>query len=185
MATGDAAGRETADVSELRREVSFLCDASGVVVWADEPAMRLLGLHAGESLLSRAAPGTEDKLTRLLEQGAAGPVRDREACLLVEGTPQTLLVSLLRYPGQRVLLVGNLLPEPYSAVVRPTTLTTAPRSAALHGMSRSLVKATSVEVIVESTVTAPSLQTDEGTVLQDLKSGLRSTAADREVTGGG
>lgn len=117
MAAGDAAGREAPDVSELRREVSCLCDASGVVVWADEPAMRLLGLQAGDSLVSRAAPGTEGKLTRLLERGAQGPVRGWEVCLLVEGAPETLLFSLQAHPGQRMLLVGSLIPKHYSDTV--------------------------------------------------------------------
>lgn len=125
MAAGGSAGRETPDVSELRREVSFLCDASGGVVWADEPAVRLLGVQPGESLVSRAAPGTEAKLTRLLERGAHGPVRDWEACLLVDGVPRTVMFSVLGYPGHRLLLVGNLVPEQYSVIVRKVNETMA------------------------------------------------------------
>jgi signal transduction histidine kinase/CheY-like chemotaxis protein len=125
MGTGGAVGRETPDVSELRREVSLLCDASGVVVWGDEPATRLLGVQPGESLLARAAPGTQGKLTRLLELGAHDAVRDWEACLLVEGTPRTLLFSLLRYPGNRVLLVGSLVPDQYSAMLTQVNQTVA------------------------------------------------------------
>ena len=118
MAAGESAGRETPDVSELRREVSFLCDASGMIVWADEPAVRLLGIQPGESLVSRAATGTEAKLQRLLELGADAPVRDWEACLMAEGVPRTVLFSALPYPGDRQLLVGNLVPDQYSAMVR-------------------------------------------------------------------
>ena len=96
----------------------MLCDTSGIVMWGDEPATRLLGVEPGESLVSRAAPGTESKLARLLELGGRGSVRDWEVCLLVEGRPRTVLCAASTYPGERVLVVGSLVPEQYSAMVR-------------------------------------------------------------------
>ena len=85
----------------------------------------LLGVAVGQALVSRAAPGTEAKLTRLFELAATEPVRNWEASLLVEGTPQTLLFSAVSQPSGHTLLVGNLVPEQYSDMVRQVSDTVA------------------------------------------------------------
>ena len=86
MAAGDSAGRETPDVSELRREVVPPGAIAGGIVWADNPAPRLQGMVGGDTLVSRAAPGTSVPLRRLFESGVEDPlcagrpcVPDREA----------------------------------------------------------------------------------------------------------
>ena len=86
MAAGDSAGRETSDVSELRREVAPPGAVAGGIVWADNPAPRLQGMVGGDTLVSRAAPGTSVPLRRLFESGVEDPLRpgrpgvpDREA----------------------------------------------------------------------------------------------------------
>ncbi|MGV3519079.1 response regulator [Luteitalea sp.] len=109
---------EEPDISALRREVALLCDHGGVIAWADAPAMRLLRVSAGDALSSRVAPGTEGKLLRLLELGARGPVHDWEVSLLVDGTPRTLLWSLVPRSLDRLLLVGSLIPDQYASMVR-------------------------------------------------------------------
>ena len=75
MAAESSAGRETPDVSELRRQVSLQWGNTGRIVWADTPASRRLGVAAGDTHVSRAAPGTQSKKSRLIELGVQQSVR--------------------------------------------------------------------------------------------------------------
>ncbi|BCS30822.1 hypothetical protein TBR22_A00220 [Luteitalea sp. TBR-22] len=114
---GEPGGREAPDISALRREASLLCDATGRVTWADDSAARVLGIAPGDILTTHAVPGTEAKLARLLDEATRGPIKDYEICLMVAGAPRTVLCSVFDYPGQRLLLVGSLVPEQYSRMV--------------------------------------------------------------------
>ncbi|HTV02445.1 MAG TPA: response regulator [Luteitalea sp.] len=125
MAAEHSAGQETPDVSELRREVSVLCDAAGDIAWADSPATRLLGVTSGDNLVSHAAPGTEPKLARLLELAGQGPVRDWEVALVANGQPHTLLFTAAPGTNGHVLLVGNFVPAQYSTMVQQVHETVA------------------------------------------------------------
>ena len=114
---GEPVGHAGPDVSALRREASLVCDAAGLVSWVDESAPRLLGVVRGDVLASRAAPGTESRIARLLESATHGPVHDREVCLVIEGVPRTVLCSAIDAPGLGLLVVASLVPETYARMV--------------------------------------------------------------------
>src|SRR5688500_2966537 len=75
MAAERSAGRETPDVSELRRQVSLQWGNTSRIVWADTPASRPLGVAAGDTHVSRAAPETQSTQSRLIELGVQQSVR--------------------------------------------------------------------------------------------------------------
>ena len=53
-------------IAALSREFAFSCDGEGVITWADDRAGRTIGAAPGVSLRALAAPGSEDKVDRLL-----------------------------------------------------------------------------------------------------------------------
>jgi signal transduction histidine kinase/ActR/RegA family two-component response regulator len=96
----------------LSREFALACDAAGVVLWRDERCARSLAIDAGSSLYAIVAPGTKAKLRALIDQGRAGPVRDWEVALVLDGAPTTLSFNAM--PGEGgVLMMGHVAPRHY------------------------------------------------------------------------
>jgi signal transduction histidine kinase/CheY-like chemotaxis protein len=104
-------------VTAMSREIAVSCDPStGVVTDADERAQRLLQIKPGEPLASFAPPGTEAKITKLLEAAREHAVSRWEVAMNVEGRPRTLAFSGAPHDGE-VILVGSLVPEDYAGAL--------------------------------------------------------------------
>jgi hypothetical protein len=73
----------------LSREVALVCDASGIVTWADERAVRLLEATPGRPLRAIAAQATEDKVDKLITLAHEERVEGWELILCVAGQPKT------------------------------------------------------------------------------------------------
>jgi len=102
------------------RELAFTCDVSGVVTWADPRAQRLLSLQAGTRFDRHSAPGTEDKVARLLAAGGLKQELGWELALIVSGKPATAVFSAAPHQGG-VAFLGSLVPDDYGAIVGQVT----------------------------------------------------------------
>jgi signal transduction histidine kinase/CheY-like chemotaxis protein len=109
-----------ADRDDLSREVALDVDGDGVIVACDPRASERLGARPGASLVTFAAPGTEEKVRAMLESAREAPLRNWELALLSPEGPVTLSFHG-RAEGDRVLLVGSYVPNDYHLLTRDLT----------------------------------------------------------------
>jgi signal transduction histidine kinase/CheY-like chemotaxis protein len=115
----------------LSREVALICDTSGTITWADERAGRVLSAHAGQTLRSLAAHGTEDKVDRLLLQARDERVEGWELVLCRQGkSPTTFTFAAQAFEGHLVM-VGSRVPEDFGSALGQVSSTLS-ELAALH-----------------------------------------------------
>ena len=69
-------------VAALSKEVALLCAKDGVVLWADDHALKQLGVTGGTRLGSVATPGTEGKVHLLVGDASTRDVVRVELSLL-------------------------------------------------------------------------------------------------------
>jgi signal transduction histidine kinase/CheY-like chemotaxis protein len=100
----------------LSREVALVCDASGIVTWADERAVRLLEATPGRPLRAIAAQATEDKVDKLITLAHEERVEGWELILCVAGQPKTFAFRGTPFNGGTAL-VGSLVPEDYASAL--------------------------------------------------------------------
>jgi diguanylate cyclase (GGDEF)-like protein/PAS domain S-box-containing protein len=100
----------TAHVRALSREFALVCDADGLIAWADERAERMLGAREGVGFVTLAVSGEEAEVTRLLRDAAATLVEDRTLMLRVGGLQMPATFRAAPEVG-RVLLVGSVAPS--------------------------------------------------------------------------
>jgi signal transduction histidine kinase/CheY-like chemotaxis protein len=98
----------------LSREVALVCDTSGALSWVDDRAKRMLEAQVGQPLRALAAPGTGDKVDRLMILARDEQVEGWEIVLNVGGQPRTFAFRGAPHEGG-VALVGSLVPEDYAA----------------------------------------------------------------------
>ena len=115
---------------DLSREVALACDAAGGIIWADERAARMLEVGSGQELRGLAAPGTEEKVERLLSLAGGERVEGWEVVLCVGGQPRTFAFRGAPHAGG-TMLVGSLVPEDYAASLTQVSETMS-ELAALH-----------------------------------------------------
>jgi PAS domain S-box-containing protein len=99
----------------LSSEVAVVCDARGVIRWADERSQRVLAAVSGMTLQSLIAFGDTDKADRFLTAASAGPTEIWELLMSVDSRP--VLVAWRGAPhAEGLVLVGNLIPQRYAAL---------------------------------------------------------------------
>jgi signal transduction histidine kinase/CheY-like chemotaxis protein len=95
------------------REFALVVDAQGRVIDRDSRAAAKLKLSPGESLLARAVPGTEQKLTHFLQRALQKPLANVELSLIADR--KAITCSFHSQPdGGRVAMLGSWLPEEYT-----------------------------------------------------------------------
>ncbi|HEU4410031.1 MAG TPA: ATP-binding protein, partial [Polyangiaceae bacterium] len=95
------------------REFRLLCDRQGHVEWLDERATRLLGLGRGARLAEAAAPGTEEKLARVLTGAGAAGDEPWEVVLNLGGAPQPVALRARPFGEGCLAVTGSLVPADY------------------------------------------------------------------------
>lgn len=103
---------EQALFAGLSRELQLRCAPDGTIVWLDQRARDFLGVDRGARLRELAAPGTEDKLERLLREEEPGAAW--EVVLAVQDRPVVLAFRSRRTPEGVVALTGSRVPEEYA-----------------------------------------------------------------------
>jgi signal transduction histidine kinase len=71
------------------REFSLVVDIEGRVIWRDERTAAKLNLHPGDSILTLAVPGTEQKLTGFLQRARHQALANVELSLVSQGVAVT------------------------------------------------------------------------------------------------
>jgi signal transduction histidine kinase/CheY-like chemotaxis protein len=99
------------------REFAIQCGPDGKVHWADGRAANRM-LNAGDSLLARAVPGTEEKLASFFSRALKQPLSNVEQSLVIEGKPVTCFFHAKPDGAGGVRLLGSWLPEDYSKSLR-------------------------------------------------------------------
>ncbi|UQA55153.1 response regulator [Polyangium aurulentum] len=102
---------------EESREIALVCDAQGVITWADGRAERHVCARPGVSLSTLAVQGTEEKAMRLLQRGLEDAVRNWELSLVCKGRPTTVSFCARPDGEGRVLLLGHIMPDGIGSVV--------------------------------------------------------------------
>ena len=104
-------------VESLSRELTLAVDADGTVAWADARARGLLGDTVAR-LRDAAAPGTEEKVDRLVAAATRAPTpQPWEAVLIADGQPVTVAFRGAPRGDGGAVLVGSLLPRDYGALL--------------------------------------------------------------------
>jgi signal transduction histidine kinase/CheY-like chemotaxis protein len=129
------AGPANARAESLSREFVVVCDAEGIVRWADERAARLVGARTGTDLRTIAVDGTVSKVDRLLAAAREGgeppdPAQGWELLLEVEGRPVTVAVRAEAWEGGAVL-VGSVVSQDFGTMIEQMSRTMGELSA-LH-----------------------------------------------------
>ena len=102
-------------VRTLSRELAIACDHDGVIEWMDDRALEILGVAPGASLRDVIAPGSEEKLDRMLAARGTDPA-SWELLVTARGGPMVLSFRTMPYEGG-LLLVGSLLSQDYSELL--------------------------------------------------------------------
>jgi signal transduction histidine kinase/CheY-like chemotaxis protein len=103
---------------EHSREFVFRCDAAGLVTQLDGRSGRRLSLRAGESLLARGVPGTEEKLSTFLSRALNGAISHIEVPIVVDGGVVTCSLSARPDGSGGADILGSWIPEEHSRAVR-------------------------------------------------------------------
>jgi signal transduction histidine kinase/CheY-like chemotaxis protein len=96
------------------REFALVVDAGGKVLDCDGRATAKLEIHPGESLLTRAVPGTEQRLANFLNRALHQPLTNVELSLVADRKAITCSFHGKPDGTGRVALLGSWLPEQYS-----------------------------------------------------------------------
>lgn len=95
------------------REFRLICDRQGRLEWLDARAAKVLGLGSGARLSEAAAPGTEEKLARMLAGAAAGADEPWEVMLKLGGVSEPVALRAQPYGEGRLAVTGSLVPADY------------------------------------------------------------------------
>lgn len=114
----------------LSREVEMICNAEGVIVWADARAHRAFGAEEGMSLASLVAPGSEEKVKQFLEHSFARSVEGWELTLRSAELPTTMMFRSCPHEGGSAM-VGSFVTQDYANVLSQMSATMGEISA-LH-----------------------------------------------------
>jgi signal transduction histidine kinase/CheY-like chemotaxis protein len=96
---------------EESREVALVCDAQGVITWADNRAEQFICARPGIPLSALAVEGTEEKALRLVRQALEGRVRCWELSLVCKGRPTTVSFCARSDGEGGVQLLGHIMPD--------------------------------------------------------------------------
>ena len=110
---------EQLDVSwdQHSRELAITCDTRGNILALDARATRILQADVGAALSSFVVPGSEVKVTTLLEKARAVPLHNWELAFIASGRPSTLSISTR--PGTDCIhLHAFVFPDDYGEMVR-------------------------------------------------------------------
>ncbi|HWB81651.1 MAG TPA: ATP-binding protein [Nannocystaceae bacterium] len=99
----------------LSRELQLRCAPDGTIVWLDRRARDVLGIDRGARLAELAAPGTEEKIERLLVDGT--PDASWEVVLAVRDEPVVLAFRSRRSAEGVVALTGSQVPADYASTL--------------------------------------------------------------------
>ena len=102
-------------VRTLSRELAIACDHDGVIEWMDDRALEILGVAPGASLRDVIAPGSEEKLDRMLAARGTDPA-SWELLVTARSGPMMFSFRTMPYEGG-LLLVGSLLSQDYSELL--------------------------------------------------------------------
>ncbi|UJR82285.1 ATP-binding protein [Sandaracinus amylolyticus] len=109
-------------VERHSRELALACDASAVITWRDDRALRVLGVRLGQRLTELACPGAEEKLGIFCERAAREPLEGWELCVLAGDRPVTLVCASAPEPdGTGFAVLASVLPEDLVAVSGSTS----------------------------------------------------------------
>ncbi|HEX8848486.1 MAG TPA: ATP-binding protein [Gemmatimonadaceae bacterium] len=100
----------------LSRELALALAADGTIRWLDPRASSLLERKAGDDIRSVVAPGTEDKLERLLTEGRTRVIEGWELLLRAGGQPTTVAVRTMPYEDG-LLMVASLVSADYGRLL--------------------------------------------------------------------
>lgn len=110
---GNTAYQPTAaTLAEHSREFALVVDEQGQIAWADERSERLFGLGdealSGRAMTTLAAPGSEDKVARML-RGASLETATRQWELLLQGADGVATANVTAVPFRTgTLLTGTV-----------------------------------------------------------------------------
>jgi signal transduction histidine kinase/CheY-like chemotaxis protein len=104
------------EIARLSRELALVCDAAGVVRWADDRAARMIDAHPGRSLAELCVPGTGSKAGELVSRAVGEPVDGWELSFPNHGDPLTVTFNA-RPQGGSALLVGHVAPAIYRTAI--------------------------------------------------------------------
>ena len=103
--------------ASLSRELTLVVASDGTVAWADDRARALLGAHPAP-LRDAAAPGTAEKVDRLLAAARSAPTPDSwETVLVLDGQPVPVAFRGAPHGDGGAVLVGSLVSRDYGALL--------------------------------------------------------------------
>ena len=103
-------------IAQLSREFALICDAEGVVTWADARAESTIQARPGRTLRDLCVGGAAGKVDELTRRASTGPVDDWELSCAIDGDVVPVLFSASPMEGS-VLLVGHVLPRQYQGAM--------------------------------------------------------------------
>lgn len=117
---GDASASEYS--AALSRELALTCDESGMILWADQRAMQLLGAVVGASLYDFTIADSREKCALFLGYAAQQRVTGWELTLRSRGEPVVFECTGIPWLGQ-IMVVAIQLPATYQAVIEQLSAT--------------------------------------------------------------
>jgi signal transduction histidine kinase/CheY-like chemotaxis protein len=104
------------EIARLSREFALVCDADGVVIWADGRATSTVGATPGVALAGLCVPGTGSKVRDLVKHALQASVEGWELSFVCNGATLTATFNATPHDGF-ALLVGHVAPSIYQTAI--------------------------------------------------------------------
>ena len=98
----------------LSRELWLVVDPQSMVLWLDERARNALRVSPGSRLLDICAPGTTEKLERLIEPSGSAESATTEITLGIGGKPVVLSCRAKAIEEGKIAIVASLVPDDHA-----------------------------------------------------------------------